>query len=213
MSQQLDRAGVRPDGSPALLTYTGQVMLVGDPEIGKTGNERPRKVVISDNPGQYQGKTFRCWSWKDDFALLKVGAQVTVHYEVEPNPNPERHGSNMISHVEVNDGTGGGQANGSSDVWGSASNAPAAATPAPTDWTAPPRTDGPSPQVTSKDDYWEQRAVMDEQRTLEIESAWAIKAVLDRQEPGAPMTEEQIIDKALQLVILKRRLASELGDG
>lgn len=215
MSQQLDRAGVRPQNSPGLQTYTGQVMEVHAPEVGSTGKNRPRKVVISDNPGTYKGKTFRCWEWRDTFDLLQLGAQVTVHYEVEPNPDPTRHGSNMISHVEVNDGTGGGQANGSSDVWGSASNAPATATPAPTDWTAPPRTDGPvsQPQITSKDDYWEQRAVMDEQRTLEIESAWAIKAVLDRQGPGAPMTEEQIIDKALQLVILKRRLASELGDG
>lgn len=192
LSQQLDRAGVRPAESGGLLSYTGQVMLVGDPEIGSTGKERPRKVVISDNPGQYQGKTFRCWSWKPDFEAFEVGRWVTVGYEVEPNPDPTRHGSNMISVAETTTAPGGG--GGQPQKGPSAGEGPQAGR-------------SPSPQPTPRvvNDY--------DETTLQIESAWAIKAVLDRQDPGEPMKPDEVIEKALQLVILKRRLASELGDG
>lgn len=210
MSQQLDRAGVRPDGSAALLTYTGQVMLVANPEIGKTGNERPRKIVISDRPGSYQGKTFRIWAWKEDqFSKLKVGEWVTVHYEIEPNPDPTRHGSNHISVVEPTTAQGGGQA----DVGGEVSGSQPASQPTrePGDWSTPPSGGwANTKQELSKDDYWARREATDAERTLEIESAWAINAVL---QTSTGLTDEQVIDKALQLVILKRRLASELGRG
>lgn len=216
VSQQLDRAGVRPADSPGLLTYTGQVMLVGDPEYAKNPphKERPRKILISDRPGQYQGKTFRIWVWREaEFEQLKVGAWVTVHYEIEPNPNPERHGSNMISVVETVEqgaGSGGGEPQPpSGEVRSNAGEAP---TPSPDAWSTPPTQDwAATKDVLSKDDYWAQREASDHERTLEIESAWAIRVVLDNAD--GQMSDDQVIDKALQLVIMKRRLASELGNG
>ena len=216
MNQQLDRAGVRPEGSPGLLSYTGQVMLVADPEIGTTGKERPRKVMISDNPGNYQGKTFRIWAWKEaEFEQLTVGSWVTVHYEVEPNPTPGRNGSNMVSHVEPATATGGGQPT-TTDVPMNAG-------------LGEVRQSGPTPQPTvaqpaQENDYDRRerekqariearQALMDQrddERTLQMESAWAIAKVLDM---SSGLNDDQVIEKGLQLVILKRRLARELSDG
>ena len=221
MSQQLDRTGVRPPDSPALLSYTGQVMLIGDPEIGKTGKERPRKVVISDRPGQYQGKTFRCWSWKPDFEMFKVGAWVTVKYEVEPNPDPTRHGSNMISVAEAAQSGGGGAGtdnegshssttsfgNAVDSGWGSPSPAPA---PSPAG-NPPPAWQEVKQQIASKDDYWEQKAAKDDLRSLEMEAAWGLKCVLDLEGPDHDLSDETLVADAIRIILLKRRVAVEMG--
>lgn len=221
MSQQLDRAGVRPEGSPGLLSYTGQVMLVAEPEIGSTGNERPRKVMISDNPGNYQGKTFRIWAWKEaEFEQLKVGSWVTVHYEVEPNPTPGRNGSNMVSHVEPATATGGGQPT-TTDVpmdAGLGEVQQPVPTPQPTDYATrredvviendyDRREREKQARIEARQAFLDQR---DDDRTLQMESAWAIAKVL---EMSNGLTDDQVIEKGLQLVILKRRMARALSDG
>ena len=202
--QQQSRAYTRPKGDPALTTYTGQVVLVGDPEIGKNGKERPRKIMISDNPGQYQGKTFRIWSWKeDDFSKLQVGQWVTVHYEVEPSLDPTRRGANAISVVETAEqgaGSGGGQPRTSVGEGNDAERSPApepSAAPLPESW-------GATKAAVARDEY--------QDKTLDIESGWAIKAVLHIS-PELAGNDDLILDKALQLIILKRRLASELSRG
>lgn len=225
MSQQLDRAGVRPPDS-TLLTYTGQVREVHPAEVGSTGKNKPRKIIISDNPGQYQGKTFRCWEWKeDDFSKLQVGAWVTVHYEVEPNPNPSLNGSNMISHVELATSGGGEPQSGVGGSVGNAGEAPAPAngngswgTP-PANWASPQQATPPPVYQQAKEhiegtnaqkDYWERRQAEDEARTLEIEAAWALNTILQVEGPDHGMTDDELLQRALQLILLKRRCASEM---
>jgi hypothetical protein len=205
-------------------TYQGVIKEIGGVELSKSGeHEKPRKVVISDSP-DYAGKTFRIWGNADGFSELRVGEPVTVEYEVQ-----ERQGGpsgsfkqNMISTIHPNGGSGSGgeSANGSSSVWGSAPPAPEAATPQ-ADWSVPgsgtktpPETDydrrerEKQARIEARQAFLDQR---DDARTLQIESAWAIEAVLSREETDKRMTPDEIIEKALQLVILKRRLASELG--
>lgn len=196
-------------------TYSGVVREVGGPELGKSGNEKPRKIVISDSP-DYQGKTFRIWSNDSDFDVLSqsLGKHITVEYEAEPiEMGGKKWTSNRITGVQQN-GDGGGERTG---AVGEVAPAPQPS-PSPTDWSVPK---DPPPlewqetksKISGKDDYWEQRAVMDEHRSLEMEAAWAVKAVLDVEGPNAgSMTDDQIIDKALHLAILKRRIASEMAD-
>lgn len=192
-------------------TYTGVVKEVGGAELGKTGNEKPRKIVISDSP-DYQGKTFRVWSSDSTFEVLSqaLGQQITVQFEAEQRQGPQGpYTQNRI--VGVQNG-GGGEGNGSSAVWGSATPAPA---PTPsTDWSVPGSGGAPQqpPSPVTKDDYWEQRQVMDQQRSLEMEAAWAVKSVLDRIPQDVTYEPENVVTAAIALAMLKRRVASELAE-
>lgn len=198
-------------------TYTGKLIELGDPELGQSGKEKPRKVILKSDPNAQYGKTFRCWANSFEWGALQdfLGKPVTVEYVVQeanytlPNgetPKP----SNMITDVVLDgvqqNGDGGGE---STDLRGSGSATQPSSSPAH-DWTAPtPNKAGPAPKL-SKDDYWARREEQDAARTLEIEAAWGVKAVLDRAGDEV-MKPEDLVAKALQLIILKRQVASELA--
>lgn len=192
-------------------TYTGVVMEVGQPEMSKDGTkERPRKIVISDKPDTYQGKTFRCWVDRDYFQDLQRGAHVTVHYEVQPNRDPSRRGSNMIEAVQVV--TGGG-ANGTTAAHTSV--APTGTAPSsggftdedPWEATPNPLTDAAPVIPTNKDDYWEQKEAKDEDRNRRMAAAWAISQsiALGKSKP------DEIHDTAHKLLVLQDRIVSEIA--
>ena len=176
--------------------YKGQIKSIGAAELGASGHEKPRKVVISDSP-TYQGKTFRIWSNDSDFDTLmaasNAGREVEIEYVVE-----ERQGGpsgtykqNMI--VNVHDPRAGD--------W---------SVPQPSEGEAPPPGDGfsvpasasPEPQSPPPSDPWEDK-------TYEIEAAWAVKAVLDAR-PELLNNFGDLMLQSKKLIEEKRRLALQL---
>lgn len=213
-------------------TYSGQVIEIGGAELGRSGKEKPRKVVITDKPGEYQGKTFRIWSNEPDFLKLQTGQWTTVYYEPQEvhGQNGKSWTQNMIVGVDGTDSVDGAGIGPSPD---SGSPSPAAAgTPAPStdhsDWGAPPRDmwgDRPVQTITdpttaakaawdrqkasqplSKDDYYRNKEAKDEERNKRMAIAWAIgqAVALGHKEP------DQIESTAHQLLILQDRMVSEL---
>jgi hypothetical protein len=84
--------------------YTGTVLEVGPQEVGKSGRNKPRKLLVSDDPENYQGKTFRIWDDDDGMNLDQLKGQiVTVDYEVRNIPNTPNFTQNMVSSVEIAD--------------------------------------------------------------------------------------------------------------
>jgi hypothetical protein len=182
-------------------TFTGKLIELGGPELGKSGKEKPRKVVIKDDPAAQYGKTFRLWSSSEYFEILSnhLGQQVSVEYEAEEVTFGDNTWTqNNIVGVQTNGGWGNGeQGNGSTEgVWGSA---PPDSGPESSPVTSPP---------ASKDDYWERREAADAKRSLEMEAAWAVKAVLDLH---PDIKQDDLVSKAISLAIVKRQVASELG--
>lgn len=182
--------------------YTGVLSELGGAEIGQSGVEKPRRIIIKQDPNS-QGKTFRAWSDSEPWLMLqeRLGQTVTVVYEPEQRTGGPKgtYTQNRLVGVK-NDGVGEG-----SRVWGSAQE------PEPAqDWSVPKddqqiRPDEP-PKPVSRDDYWEQRAAVDEQRSLQMEAAWAVKAALD-----LGTQRDQVVVRAIEIAILKRQVASELS--
>lgn len=185
-------------------TFTGVVSELGGIEMSKDGTkEKPRKVIIKEDVAKQYGKTFRCWSNQPEWDELEAlrGKQVTVEFEVsQPNytlpngqtPNP----SNMIVSVSSANGEGRGG-----------------------DWSVPDPGRGSAGEgasqspPASKDDYWEQRQIMDEQRSLEMEAAWSVKAILDRTPLETEIKFSELVDKAIDLIVIKRQVAHHMGEG
>ena len=202
-------------------TYTGIVAELGGPELGKSGNEKPRRVVIKQDPAAQYGKTFRVWSNSYEWEALqdKLGKEVTVEYVLEqanftlPNgetPKPSNKITDVLPAVD-----GGGNGSGGGEVAGSAT-APA------DDWTTPKRGAGGSPRkdeqvaatspspASSPPKYGGKRDDTDwEARTLEIEAAWAIGTLLGRA-GNERVDPAELVDQAIQLVLTKRRVAERL---
>lgn len=208
-------------------TYTGIVTTIDDPELGSNGKEKPRKVVLKQDLSEQYGKTFRMWSWHDDFPNLQMGKQVTVDFTVQPNPDPSRKGSNMIDAAWLSEGgakevavtpsnetppTGTAPPSGDvgDDPWGDAPDLNPAnqqtATP-----STPVATNGNAAYATTKDDYWQKRDIQDEERQKQIVASWgitnAIKLAEVRQASTKPADIREI---AHQLIVLKQQIASEL---
>ena len=208
--------------SEGLKTYSGVVTTVADPEIGSTGNEKPRRVVIKKDLNEQYGKTFRIWSNHDDFPNLVMGQPITVEYIEQPNPDPQRKPSNIIQSAWATEGAGVAsgtptpvaQPTKSAPSAGPSGDDPWGPTPHPNAQTAatsmPVATNGNLSY--SKDDYWERREATDEQRQREIEAAWGINAtialygVLD-----ATLDKDKLHAKAHELIVLKKQIASELA--
>lgn len=167
-----------------MITYVGYVMEIGAPEKGKSGKEKPRKVVVSNRPGEYQGKTFRCWGNTDDFQAFRRAAdgnlQVEIAYEVQQIPNTT-YTQNMVSSVLVN---------GEVPVSGDTANVEIVADSATV--TSSASAPSPSPQ---------------DMRSYELESAWAIGQVLHR--AAGEIDAEQLVEKSLWLIALKRRVRDQ----
>ena len=182
-------------------TYSGVIAELGGPELGKTGNEKPRKVVIKQDPSEQYGKTFRVWS--SDYAWEQlnqagIGSNVTVEFIIEeptytlPNGQKPKPTNKITDVVE-----GGG--NGLGEV--------AAPSPETHDWTAPQ----PTPEPTPVQKYGGKKDDVDwEARTLEIEAAWSIGVLLNRA-GSEQVSEQKLVQDAIRLVLLKRQVASELG--
>lgn len=195
-------------------TFSGVLTELGGPELGKSGNEKPRKVIIKEDVAKQYGKTFRCWSSNPEWDDLQElhGKPITVEFVVEqpdyllPNgqkPNP----SNMIVGVIPTEASSNGEGGAgdwgvpSEPVWGSAGEVASTQSPAPS--SAP----------ASKDDYWEHKTVMDEQRQHEISASWAIREAIDLLSVGAsqPPPQEQVLSTAHQLLVMKDQIVSEIS--
>lgn len=175
-------------------TYTGVLTELGGAEIGSTGKEKPRKVIVKNGERM---KTFRCWSSSDIWQQLQPlgGKPVTVSYDTEQRQGPSGpYQQNNILAVQVAaESTGGGWESGAG-VWGSASS---------------PNTQ--PPPVSSKDDYWAHREVMDEQRSQHMAAAWSISQAIALLSLGAtePPAKDHIETVAHQLLVLKEQIVSE----
>lgn len=199
-------------------TYSGVVAEVGGPELGSTGKEKPRKIIIKTDPTQQYGKTFRLWSNSYEWEQLqdKLGQQVTVEFVAEERQGPQgSYTQNLITDV-LQDVGGNGERTG---AVGEVASAPQ---PSPSDdWTAPkvgvgapvespPAMAAPAPAPSSpslsKDEYWQRREALDAERTLEIEAAWGIgqAIALGHTDPS------KIEELTHQLIILKHKIAGEL---
>lgn len=193
-------------------TFTGVLTELGGPEVSpNTGNEKPRKVVIKDDPTKQYGKTFRTWSNSEVWERLQPlnGQRVTVEFVVEERQGGPSGTYNQNVLVDVlENGDGGGV---SARVGGEVSEGTTTAPSSAADWTPPPAEwQTTKAQIESKDDYWEQRAVKDEERSREMEAAWALKAVLDLEGPDHDLSDDSLVEFAVRLALLKRRVASEM---
>ena len=207
-------------GAVVAETYTGTVVEVGGAEIGSTGKEKPRKIVIKDDPSAQYGKTFRVWGNEYAYEILqgKAGQVVTVEYVIDNRQGPQGpYQQNRITDV-LQDVGGGGNGFAGGEVSGNAP--PVSPPPAAQDWSAPKvsgaGTPAPAPTSTpppstpqNKDEYWEQRTILDQQRSLEMEAAWAVKACLDK-DPTA--SNQKLVQDAIGLIMLKRQVASEMAE-
>lgn len=177
----------------------GFVAELGGKEVGKTGKEKPRKVVVKEDSSQQYGKTLRCWSNIPEFDVLtqaaNVGNQVEVHYDVREIPGTEFTQNMVVDVVPLLEG-----GNGSEPIWGGGDNAGAAPSGSPTHASATP-----APQ--SKDDYWARREAGDEERTRQMIAAWSIEQAIRL---GFKDSAE-VHDTAHKLIVLKDRIASELS--
>ena len=185
-------------------TMTGYVAELGGAEIGKTGKEKPRKVVLKKDLGEQYGKTFRVWSSSYQWDQLqdKKGQLVTLEYVVE-----ERQGGpsgsytqNMITDV-LTDVGGGGNGVSAGEVAG---NTPVT-TPAD-DWSVPKPAAEPAPAPVTVQKYGGKKDQDDVQRN--IIASWAItNAVrLGWKNP------DEIRDMAHKLIVLKDQIAAELAE-
>lgn len=200
---------------------TGILTEVGGPEIGSTGKEKPRKIVIKQNASDQYGKTLRVWSNEFAFQELqqRAGQPVTVEFVVEDRQGPQGpYQQNRITDVLPVEG------NGERTGAGGSVSAPQPSPPAQQDWSIPKpdvgaggsptehptATGSPTPApTTTRDDYWAHREILDQQRSLEMEAAWSVKSVLDR-EPN--ISEQKLIQDAIRLIIIKRQVASEMAE-
>lgn len=168
--------------------YSGIVKEIGGKELGKTGNEKPRKVVVSDSP-DYQGKTFRCWANTDDFQLLRQaldeGMEVEIHYDINPIPGTD-YTQNMVSSVLSTNGQDG-----------------QVAAQVPLQAPQAERSEG-----TTGGGSAPRGSSATSNTTHEIEAAWALGVVV--QAFGNSLDQEAMAQKAHQLIVLKRQIASEL---
>ena len=186
--------------------YSGVLTELGGPELGASGNEKPRKVIVKADVAKQYGKTFRVWAGTDLWRELEGlhGKPVTIEFETEQRQGPKGpYPQNMIVGVTSNNGEGGGgdwsvPSPSDSRVWGSARGDESETTPQ-------------SPPAPSKEEYWERRERKDEARSLEMEAAWALKAVLDLEGPDHGLSDDELLTHALQLIFLKRRIAMEMS--
>lgn len=196
-------------------TFTGVLTELGGPELAASGNEKPRKVVIKQDPAKHYGKTFRTWSNSDVWERLQSlnGQQVTVEYYAEERqggPNGTYTQNFLTGVLENGNGAGGGQPHTSVGEGNDAGRSPAPSPTndswgaAPSGWTAPQET------PSTKDDYWNRREATDHERSMQMEAAWAVKAVLDVSK-GEALSDDEVVQNALKLALVKRRVAFELG--
>lgn len=178
-------------------TFTGILSELGGAEMGATGREKPRKVIIKQDANQQYGKTFRCWADSDAFRALegKLGQSVTIEYEVEERTGGPRgsYSQNVLIGIK----------NGEAAEWPAPISNPAPGSP---DWQPPGDEDAP-PEVAATPrktrDEWDERGA-------QMEAAWALKAMLDVEGPDHGLTEDELLANALRLILLKRRLAFEM---
>lgn len=176
--------------------FSGTVAEIGGKEMSKDGTkEKPRKVVIKDDPSKQFGKTFRVWPNSGDFDVLREaaesGALVAVEYEVNQIPGTD-YTQNMI--VNVSDGAGL-PPNGSGQA-GSSSSAPSDQS-----WGEPPP-DAWSGVSTSPSTHYD-----DTQN--QIVASWAIKCAI--QTLGVNADPDTVHSRAHELIVLKERIAKELS--
>lgn len=186
-------------------TYTGVLTELGGAELGQSGHEKPRKVVIKSDPNQENGKTFRTWSDSDAWFELqdKIGHTITVDFEIEQRQGGPKGSYKQNVLKALVGGAGGGEPQVARGSVANGEKPPSAYDwSVPSDKDAPEKEPPPPPTPEPPPDQWEAK-------TLEIEAAWAIKAILDKT-PGE-IKESELLDKAMKLVILKRRLAYELS--
>jgi hypothetical protein len=193
----------------------GTVSSIGGKEMSADGkNEKPRKVVVDYSPDKPMGKTLRCWSNTEMFQTFRQaqdsGEQLEVHYTINPIPGTD-FTQNMVTEVlTISDVQA--QSNGSGPSEAETQPSPGG------DHSPPPASNsgGSATHATrttgdpSKLDYWEQRAIKDEERSAEMEAAWAIGQLLHLN-PAAE--DEEIVREAKRLIVLKRKLAKETRQG
>lgn len=172
-------------------TFTGTLTELGGQELGKSGNEKPRKVVIKDDPDAQYGKTFRCWSNSGEWEQLqgKLGQEVTVEYVDEQFGSGDK---TWTSH-NITSVLGNGQATENS-------------------WGTPPPEEAPKAvtQRATTASVSTSKAKNDDDRTAEIEAAWAVKAILDRTPSDTEIKPDELKANAIRLVKLKREVAKSL---
>lgn len=221
--------------------YAGIITELGGEELGKSGNAKPRKVVIKADPTSQYGKTFRVWQDSNEWQQLSQlnGKHVVVIYiEEERSGGPSgTYKQNMIVGVDAPDSVDGAGIGPSTDS-GGGSPPPNAATSAPsTDhsvWGASPKAWGSSAvetvadptaaakdawtkhtsKPTSKDDYWERKEAKDEDRSNQMAAAWSVGQAISLLSVGAdqPPSDEAIYNAAHRLAIVKERIAKELAE-
>jgi hypothetical protein len=181
---------------------SGFVTEVGGEELGKTGNPKPRKIVVKESLDAQYGKTFRVWQDSDEFQTLVAnnGKYVTVIYEVEQREGGPKgsYTQNMVIGV---------------DASGDGAGTPTAWDPPPSDsWTDSPATSSPAPspepsQQVAQRVQQKQVHIIDTQ--THIVASWAIKSAIQTLGPGA--TSDAIHQRAHELIVMKERIASELS--
>lgn len=165
--------------------FTGYVTEVGGKELGQSGKEKPRKIIVKDDLGAQFGKTFRVWANTDDFQKLRDAADngtlVEVYFDQRPIPGREGH-QNLVTSVIADGG-------------------PGPAHDPDADWEQPQQASIPqsAPKPAPKK-Y--------DQTTHEIEAAWALGVLLHFEE--FRHNPALLAEKTKQLVHLKRQIASEL---
>lgn len=174
-------------------TYTGTLVELGGAEMGSTGNEKPRAVRIKADPSSKYPKTFRTWhdslEW-NDLEEIGLGSVVTVEYIAEERQGGPQGSYTVNTLVGVRqDGAGASAPDGGGGDWGEpqeprgevGSNAGEPVAPQPSQTIDPV--------------------------TRSIISSWAIEQAIREGARG----DEAIHTRAHEIVVLKDRIASELG--
>lgn len=200
-------------------TYDGTVIEVGGAEMGKSGKEKPRKVVVSPNPtdDKPKTKTFRIWKDDDYFPILErnLGKLVTVEFVTEDVTFGDKSWTqnNIIGVLESDEGGDWGEPQEPRGEVGSNAGEPVTSesngswgTPPPSDWTEVKAKVSSGP--TSKDDYWERREAADEARTRQMVAAWSIEQAIRL----GKSSENEIHELAHKLILLKERIAKESAE-
>lgn len=182
------------------LTYTGTLTELGGKEMGATGNEKPRKVVVKDDPTKQYGKTFRTWhdslEW-NDLEQYGLGALVTIEYVTEQRQGGPQGSYTVNTIVGVRqDGAGVSASDGEGGDWGEPHG--------PVGEVGPP-VGKPVASTPHRATDWDERGI-------QMEAAWAIKTAFHWFQPGDQITASMLLDKAMELAMLKRRLAAELAE-
>ena len=207
--------------SEELKTYEGVVTTIGDAEIGSTGNEKPRRIVIKKDLNEQYGKTFRIWSNHDDFGNLTLGQPIVVEYQEVPNRDPSRKPSNMIQ-AAWQESEGG--ANGTSAAHTSGAPTGTAPPSAATGWDdddwGPPQTPGKTAGSTSAptrdggasggsgQSASAPPATKWDDREAVVGVSWAIKCAIQALGPGCQI--ETVHQAAHRMLVLRDRIVSEL---